>query len=87
MSDTFKRTNDGQKKKAIIGDPMGGPYNKKARVRKKGPKIDGGDNQKHSTLNLNGTTYNGIDNAYVFLLFLLELQQQKTHKKQKRKIL
>ena len=34
--------------------------NNKARLRKKRKKERWGDNQKHSTLNLNGTDYNGI---------------------------
>ena len=44
---------------------MGGSQNNKARICKKGLNIGVGGNQKHSTVDLNGTTYNGIKNTYV----------------------
>ena len=44
---------------------MGVSQNNNARLWKKVQNIGGGNNQKHSTVNLNGADYNGIKNTYV----------------------
>ena len=59
-SDTCTITNVVHKKEAKRGYPMGGSQNNKARVWKKGLNRFRGDDQKHSTVNINDTTYNEI---------------------------
>ena len=60
MSDRCTMTYFGHKKEAMGGQQQG--MGTEERTRERG----GGDNQKHSTVNINDTTYNSIENKYVF---------------------
>ena len=64
---------------------MGGSHNNIARLCKKGLKRGGVYNNKYNTLNLNVTTYNGLENKYQCSNFDLAPTTKK-NKKQKKKI-
>ena len=63
---------------------MGGSKNNKAHVQKKLLKRGDRDDNKHSKLNCNGTSYNVFE-KYIYVAISLKRQQKKTQKKKRGK--